>query len=311
MIIQFIKYSTLINIFLYLVNNYGFGIVTGMLKNYLKICCSLLLLFSAASYARPIHIVAAENFYGDMASRLGGPYVEVVNIMQSPNQDPHLFSSNLRTAKAIADADLIIYNGLDYDHWIDNLIAANGKKNTLQVAALANKRSGDNPHIWYDPDVMVEYARELTSRLAGLDPAHTNYYQRQLEALMPKYNNLLLEIQKLKNKYHGTPVIATEPVFNYMAEHLGLKMHGHGFQISMMNDTEPSIADTKQFETDLLQHNVKVLIYNRQVTNPMTIRMQNLAKQGGVRVMGVNEMQPAGKDYIEWMEDELKNIEEK
>ena len=47
--------------------------------------------------------------------QIGGTYVQVTSILNNPQQDPHLFSSKPKTAKAIADADIIIYNGFGYD----------------------------------------------------------------------------------------------------------------------------------------------------------------------------------------------------
>ena len=77
-----------------------------------------------AHAAVPVHIVAAENFYGQISEQIGGNYVQVTSILNNPQQDPHLFSSNPATARAVANADIIIYNGLGYDSWINNLIAS-------------------------------------------------------------------------------------------------------------------------------------------------------------------------------------------
>lgn len=70
----------------------------------------------------PIQIVAAENFYGNIAQQVGGHAVTVVSIMSNPNQDPHEFQPTPAVAKAVADADIVIKNGVGYDSWIDKLI---------------------------------------------------------------------------------------------------------------------------------------------------------------------------------------------
>lgn len=258
-----------------------------------------------------VRIVATENFYGELATQIGGPYVKVLSIMSNPNQDPHLFSSNADVAKGVADAQMLVYNGIGYDAWMNNLISANSKRKrvTICVADLVGKKMGDNPHIWYDPATMPAYAKELAVKLGELDPEHKEYFNQRLGEFNTSYTEITDQIERMKKSYAGSPICATEPVFNYMADALGLKMFGEGFQLSVMNDTEPSAKNIADFENRLKTRAVKVLIYNNQVSNPITERMQNLARQSKVAVVGISETQPVGKDYIQWITGELDQLE--
>lgn len=270
----------------------------------LFICC----LFSCSSFAVSIKIVAAENFYGSIAKEIGGNNVSVVSIMSNPNQDPHLFNSNFTTAKAITNADLVIYNGLDYDPWMKNLLVDNKRQQVIVVANLLGKHSGENPHIWYDPKNMQLYARILCDQFNRIDPNHKKYYEKQYTIWKNKFENLNALIHKIHNRYKGLPILATEPVFNYMGEALGFKIYGEKFQLSVMNNTEPSISSIKDFEARLRMRQVKFLIYNNQVTNPLTNHMRELAKASGVAVIGISELQPSGEGYFEWMQGQLEKI---
>src|SRR5258706_7963971 len=110
--------------------------------------------------AQPLAVVAAENFYGDVVEQIGGSNVKVTSILSNPEQDPHLFESSPSTARAIADAKLVIYNGIDYDPWIVKLLAAHkspGRK-VIVVAELLHRKAGDNPQLWYDPAAMPAVA---------------------------------------------------------------------------------------------------------------------------------------------------------
>jgi len=92
----------------------------------------LVLLVTAASLsaaAEPIKIVAAENFYGDVAKQIGGDAVEVASILTNPDQDPHLFEASPSVARDISDARIVIANGIDYDPWIDTLLSASPRQN--------------------------------------------------------------------------------------------------------------------------------------------------------------------------------------
>jgi zinc/manganese transport system substrate-binding protein len=275
-----------------------------------KTIATVLLFFSTTLFAQPLTIVAAENFYGDIAKQIGGPYVTVTNILNNPNQDPHLFSSNPNTARIIATAALVIYNGIDYDPWMTNLLAPTIQqaRQVIVVAELSGKHSGDNPHIWYDPTVMLTYTDNLTQKLSQMDPAHQSWFQQQFTLFKQQYTTLLNQITTIKQRWQGTPVIATEPVFNEMAKTLGLKMYGTRFQLSVMNDTEPSASDTRDFEDKLQKHQVKVLIYNSQVSNPLTENMRQLAEKAGIPVVGVSETLPTGQNYFSWMSNELSAL---
>lgn len=260
--------------------------------------------------AKPLNIVAAENFYGSIAEQLGGPYVHVTSILTNPNQDPHLFSASPSTAKAIADADIIVYNGAGYDPWLERLLAAAQSKQheTIVVANLVGRKMGDNPHLWYAPATMSLYAKTLVKILANKDPGHKNYYYQQLTDFQSKQQNLLQQIAELKQRYPQTAIIATEPLFNDMATALGFKVYGEAFQWNIMNDTPPGPSQIQNFEDTLRHHLVQVLIYNKQVSSPLTERMQTLAKTAHIPSVGVSELQPASKTYFAWMQAELTEV---
>jgi zinc/manganese transport system substrate-binding protein len=93
-----------------------------------------------------------------------------------------------------------------------------------------------------------------------------------------------------------------------MADALGLKMLNPQFQIAVMNDAEPSPAQIAAFEQDLRTRAVKLLIYNNQTSDALTRRMRSLAEQSGIPVVGVSETEPPGKDYQQWMGQQLEVI---
>jgi ABC-type Zn uptake system ZnuABC Zn-binding protein ZnuA len=74
--------------------------------------------------AQPISIVAAENFYGDVAKQIGGNSVKVTSILTNPDQDPHLFEASPSVARSLAGAKIVVYNGIDYDPWMEKLLSA-------------------------------------------------------------------------------------------------------------------------------------------------------------------------------------------
>ena len=218
-----------------------------------------------------IDVVAAENFYGGVAQEIGGDRVSVTSILNNPDQDPHLFEMSPAIIRQIAAAQVVIYNGADYDPWIEKLLKVTAKPGRVAIVAadLMNKKAGDNPHLWYDPATMPAVASALAAALAAADPAHKDDYAARLRTFLASLAPLNDKIAAIRGKYAGTPVTASEPVFGYMADALALKMANERFQLAIMNDTEPSARDVAAFERDLKTHKVRVLFYNKQASNKM------------------------------------------
>ena len=265
----------------------------------------------AAATAAPISIVAAENFYGDVAQQIGGPAVKVTSILSNPDQDPHLFEASPSVARAISAARIVVYNGVDYDPWMEKLLGAakSATRRTIVVAPLAARTTGDNPHVWYDTQTMLAYAAVLTDALAAEDPADAAGFHTRLKTFQDSLQPIAAKIAALRDRLAGTEATATEPVFGYMLDALGIRSRNPSFQLAVMNNTEPSASDVAAFENDLKSHRVKLLIYNSQATDPVAERMQKIARDAGVPIVGATETEPPGKTYQAWIAAELDAVD--
>ncbi len=257
----------------------------------------------AAATAGPVNVVAAENFYGDVARQIGGAGVAVTSILSNPDQDPHLFEASPSVARSLSAARIVISNGIDYDPCMDKLLAASrGEGRTrIVVAELLGKKPGDNPHIWYQPEAMLALAGAFAEALGRADPDHRAEYQQRLAKFQDSLRPVQAKIAGLRARLTGTPVTASEPVFGYMFEALGMVVRNQPFQLAVMNDTEPSASDVAAFEDDLRTHRVKLLLYNSQASGPVAQRMERLARAAHIPVVGATETEPAGKSYQAWM----------
>jgi zinc/manganese transport system substrate-binding protein len=266
---------------------------------------------SALAAEDQIAVVAAENFYGDIARQIGGDRVAVVSIMSSPDQDPHLFETTPGTVRQIAKAQIIIANGANYDPWMEKLLAATPRAGRVVITAadLTGRKAGDNPHLWYDPKTMPAVATAIAEALSKADAAHASDYAARLNTTLATLERVAARVAQLKAKHAGSAVTATEPVFGPMAEALGLTMRNQRFQLAMMNDTEPSARDLARFERDLRERAVKVLIYNSQVSEKLTDRLRDIAIKSKVPVVGVAETMPANTIFQDWVLGELDAID--
>jgi zinc/manganese transport system substrate-binding protein len=275
------------------------------------VCLSWLAAFPGAR-AESLHIVAAENFYGGVAQEIAGPDANVHSILTNPNQDPHEFTTSADTAKEVADADIVIYSGIDYDPWMDKLLGTAGKNGrvVIKVSDLVGAKKTDNPHIWYHPKTMPALAAKLADILATLHPAQATAYHQRLDAFNVEMKPLLDKIAAMQAATTGLQVTATEPVFGYMAHALRFVMLNGDFQIKIMNDAEPTADETAAFEKSLTSKTARILFYNSQVTDPTTDRIQKIARESGIPVIGVTETQPPDqKSYVDWMMHQLDAIQ--
>jgi zinc/manganese transport system substrate-binding protein len=269
------------------------------------------LTLSVPVFADPVKVVAAENFYGDAASQIGGSNVVVTSILTNPDTDPHLFEASAETARALVDAKVVIENGANYDPWMDRLLRANNSpgRREISVAQLVGRHTGDNPHLWYDPAYMKAAAKAIAADLAAVDPAHKADYAKGEANFVASLGPLDAKIANMRRRFAGQAVTASEPVFGYQAGLIGLKVHNERFAWAIMNNAEPSASEVAAFEDDLKGQKVKVMLFNAQASEPAVQRLVDLAKGNSIPIVGVAETEPPGATYQSWMFAQLDALD--
>ncbi len=262
---------------------------------------------------RGVSAIGLESQYANVITQIAGPYVSVSAIETNPNTDPHEYEASPSIAREIASADLIVVNGLGYDSWVDKIIAAapSPRRKVLEVRrVLGLPKDTANPHLWYDPKTMAPVARAIAAALSAIEPSRSAYFtaeERNFEASLVPWRRTLADFAR---KHPKTPVAVTEPVANGMLEAAGCDiLTPPGLQLAIMNGNDPSPQDVATEEALLSGRRVRVLVYNRQVTDPLTESFLDLARKSGIPVVGVYETMPApGYDYQTWMQAETEAV---
>ena len=282
-----------------------------MLATILLIAAVALSALAAPARADPVKVVAAENVYGDIAGQIGGDHVAVTSVLSNPDGDPHLFEASPMIAKALADARVVIVNGVGYDPWMEKLLAAHPApgRSEIVVGALVGRKAGDNPHLWYDPAAARAAARALATALATVDPANEADYRRGLARFDGSLKALDERLAAMKKAFAGEPAAASEPVFGYQAGLIGLTVRDEKFALAVMNNAEPAPSEVAGFEDDLKGHKVKVMLYNAQASEPAVQRLVKMAKDNGIPVVGVSETEPPNATYQTWMLGQLDALD--
>jgi zinc/manganese transport system substrate-binding protein len=271
-------------------------------------------LTSATTRPGVIAAVGAENQYADVISQIGAQYVQVNAIMDNPNTDPHSFEASPQVAEDVSTAQLVVQNGLGYDTFMNRIEAAapDAHRKVIDVQTLLGLPDATpNPHLWYKPTTMPAVANAVADDLAELDPGHAALFHGNARRFIASLTPWYAAIAKLKADFPNVSVATTEPVGDYLLEAAGMvNRTPWALQADIMNGIDPSPQDVSIESGLLSQHQVRVFVYNQQVTDSLTQSFLNQARSAGIPVVGVFETMPTpGYTYQSWMLAETEALQ--
>src|SRR5256885_10766787 len=187
---------------------------------------------------------------------------------------------------------------------MEKLVGASTKPDrvVINVQEILGAKGDVNVHVWYDPATMPKVADAATAALAKLDPQNAAYFAQQEAKYLAALKPLNDKIASLKAKYAGAPIAFTENVAGYLTDAIGLKvLTPPEFMEAIESGTDPAPADVAAERDLLTSRKVKALIYNSQVTSPLTQQIRALAEQSSVPVVAVAEtIPPTFKTVQDW-----------
>lgn len=267
---------------------------------------------ATGSSSGPLQVVAAENFYGDLARQIGGRAVSVTSILSNPDADPHLFQAGARAELKVADAGVVIDNGAGYDDWMGNLLAAapSSSRHLITVADVLHVHGDDpNPHLWYDAPRLPTVVAAIGSAMAQADPAQAVHFADGVRSTVAHLQPLLTAVRGLRARFAGLPVAYTERVPGLLLQAAGLRVLTPApFARAVEDGTDPSPRDVATMDQLLTGHRVRVLVYNLQATSTATTRLRQVALDAGVPVVAVTETEPAGSSFLGWQLRQIHSL---
>ncbi|GAF38986.1 ABC superfamily ATP binding cassette transporter, binding protein [Agrilactobacillus composti DSM 18527 = JCM 14202] len=257
-------------------------------------------------------IVATTDFYGEVAKAVAGNKATVTSIINKPNVDPHDYEPTTKVAKEVTGANIIVANGIGYDAWMNKLASnANDAKYIKVGEDLMNKKTGDNPHLWYNPDTMPKLANEIAAQLGKKQPKNKKYFTNNAAKYIASLQPVNEEISQLKQKaakVANKDVYVSEPVFDYAIEAMGFKVGNESFEKSTENSTDPAPAAIKAMQAGIKAKKIAFFVYNSQVDSKTVNNFVSLSKANNIPVLKVTETLPAGKNYKTWMLSQYQEL---
>jgi ABC-type Zn uptake system ZnuABC Zn-binding protein ZnuA len=183
-----------------------------------------------------LKVVAMFSVIGELVQNVGGDKVTLTTLV-GPGQDTHTFEPSPADAKALAEAALVLENGLGFETWLDDLYTASGSRATRIVVtdgvetrtATEGEEAGEtDPHVWHSVANVIEMVRNIRDALAKADSVNATTYQAnadqyiaELEALdawvFEQVKTLPAERRKL---------VTTHDTFGYFADRYGFEVVG-------------------------------------------------------------------------------------
>lgn len=254
-----------------------------------------------------VNIVTSTNIYADIAKNIVGKHGHVQAIIKNGDTDPHDFEPTTGSAKEVANANIVIANGLGYDDWMTNLANAND----IHVVKVGNQlmglKQGDNPHIWYNLNMPKKYVDYLVKAASKIDPKHAAYFKSNAASYLQKIDS----IKKIAAKINGRedkPVYVSEPVFDYALERCHFKIGNQAFEEAVENETDPSAQVIHEMQVKIKARKIAFFVNNIQASSSTVSGMVKLAEQHNIPVLDVRETMPNGISYYYWMKANYQKL---
>ena len=271
-------------------------------------------LAAAALSAQPVttvKIVAAENFYGDIARQIGGDRVDVTSILSDPAVDPHEYEASMDDARALAGADIVIVNGGGYDSWIDSLLSASPRagRRLIRGVDYAPDRLPDNPHIWYGVDNVGTLADAVAQGLSRLMPQEAATFSRNDQEFHHSLVAIKTRFYQIAARWAGAPIGLTENIFLYQTRPLELRvLTPAAYQKAIAEGNDPPAHAVVEAETQITEKKIRALIVNAQTVSAVAARAVQEAQAAHIPTVQITETMPAGETYQTWMLKQLDAV---
>jgi len=252
-------------------------------------------LMSARAQAEaPIKVVASFSILGDFVRNVGGERVEVATLV-GPNGNAHVYAPSPADAKTVADARLVVVNGMGFEGWLERLVKASGTKAPIIVATKGitpRTRAGDHdpdhdhgradPHAWQSVANAKIYVANIRDALIAADPAGKAAYDANAATYLGKLDALEREVRDTVGKIPADRrrVLTSHNAFGYFADAYGVAFVAPQ---GVSTEAEASARDVAAIITQVKRQQIAG-VFLENVTDPRLVRQ--IAGETGARLGG-------------------------
>jgi zinc/manganese transport system substrate-binding protein len=275
--------------------------------------CVLLLIASPLHAAEPLNVVASFSILGDFVRTIGGDRVNVTTLV-GPDSDVHVYTPAPSDAKRIADAKLVIVNGLGLEGWLPRLVQSSGSKATIVTASagIAPLKLGSaaDPHAWQSVPNAKVYVTDIANALAAAEPDDAELFRTQAKTYLEKLEALDREVREAVAKIppERRKVISTHDAFGYFAAEYGVQFVA---PLGVSTETEPSARDIAGIIGQIKAQKIPA-VFLENISDDRLIRRiaaETGAKVGGTLISdGLTGEKGPAPTYIDMVRHNIKAL---
>ena len=249
------------------------------------ICLGLIALSAPARAQDRLNVVASFSILGDFVRNVGGDRVNVTTLVGA-DSDAHVYVPAPADAKKVAEAKLVVVNGLGFEGWLSRLLKSAGGKASVVTAtsgiAPLKLGSDSDPHAWQSVGNAKIYVANIRDALVAAAPAdadgfksRANAYLADLDALEREVRAAIATIPESRRK-----VISTHSAFGYFAAAYGIEFIA---PLGVSTESEASARDIARIITQVRAARIPA-VFLENITDPRL--MGRIAAETGARVGG-------------------------
>lgn len=264
-----------------------------------------------------LKVVVSFSVLGDIVKNVGGDHIALTTLV-GPDGDAHVFEPTPADAKAVAQADLVVVNGLGLEGWMDRLAQSAGYKGRIAVATAGVKprtmeEDGNtitDPHAWQDLGNGRIYVANVAAALAAADPADAEVYRAAADAYTTEID---AKDKWVRDELKAVPhqrrrIITSHDAFGYFGAAYGIAFLA---PVGVSTEAEPSAAGIAQLIREMKSAGIKVVFFE-SMTSPKLVEI--LASEAGARVGGTlysDALSPRGgpaDSYLKMFDNNLPQL---
>ena len=275
--------------------------------------CVFLLIASPLHAAERLNVVTSFSILGDFVRTIGGDRVNVTTLV-GPDSDVHVYTPAPSDAKRIADAKLVIVNGLGLEGWLPRLVQSSGSKATVVIASagIAPLKLGSaaDPHAWQSVLNARVYVTDIANALVAADPDDADLFRAQAKTYLEKLETLDREVREAVAKIPADrrKVISTHDAFGYFAAEYGIQFVA---PLGVSTETEPSARDIAAIIGQIRAQKIPA-VFLENISDDRLIRRiaaETGAKVGGTLISdGLTGEKGLAPTYIDMVRHNIKAL---
>ena len=238
-----------------------------------------------AGAQEPLKVVASFSILGDFVKDVGGARVDVTTLV-GPNGDVHVYTPAPADARKIADAKLLVINGLGLEGWLPRLLQASGGKAPIVMATkgIAPLKLGSDadPHAWQSVANAKIYVVNIRDGLVAADPADAVVFRNNAAAYLERLDALDGEVRAAIKRIPESrrKVISTHDAFGYLASAYGIQFIA---PLGVSTESEASARDIAGIVAQIRSEKIPAVFLEKMIDPRL---MQRISAETGAKVGG-------------------------